>query len=443
MVSRFVAEARAVNQIRHRNIIDIFAFGALEDGRHYYVMEFLDGAPLDQQLEQGGAIPFGEAIPILRAVARALDAAHAKGIAHRDLKPENIFLARESDGAVYPKLLDFGIAKLLGATAAGSMHKTRTGAPIGTPYYMSPEQCRGRDVDHRTDIYAFGVVAYKVLTGEVPFDGDDYMDILLKQIGEEPVPPSQVAARGAHAPALPPSVDDAIAWMMKKDPAQRPPNLISAMRALEDAAVAAGVPFSSDAPTGVHATQSSPLSAQRTPSAITPMPRALQRSGLGNAQTMDAGQLAGQASGQASGAIAAVGAATPGPGTLAPPRRSSRLLVAAIVGAVVAGVVVFLLIRSTRSGGSTSGGTAAASSAGDPAGGVGPAGAGTGVATATGAGVARPASRPPPARASPPAPASRRAPASPSRGWSRSRSPAFRPAPRSTVRAARCSAWRR
>src|SRR5204862_3773012 len=115
-------------------------------------------------------------------------AAHAKGIAHRDLKPANVFLATEVDGTLFPKLLDFGIAKLRTADKGG-MHKTRTGAPIGTPYYMSPEQCRGRDVDHRTDVYALGVVSFKLLTGEVPFDGEDYMDILLKQIGEPPPAP--------------------------------------------------------------------------------------------------------------------------------------------------------------------------------------------------------------------------------------------------------------
>src|SRR5688500_8533157 len=122
MVSRFVAEARAVNQIRHRNIIDIFAFGQIEDGRSYYVMEFLDGLPLDEHIARHGALALGDAIPVLRAVARALDAAHAKGIAHRDLKPKNIFLVHESDGSVFPKLLDFGIAKLLGTAGGGAMH---------------------------------------------------------------------------------------------------------------------------------------------------------------------------------------------------------------------------------------------------------------------------------------------------------------------------------
>ena len=247
MVSRFVAEARAVNQIRHRHIIDIFSFGALEDGRQYYVMEYLDGEPLDAVLARG-QVPVTQALGILRGIARALDAAHAKGIAHRDLKAENVFVASDPDGAPYPKLLDFGIAKLL-APDDGLKHKTRTGAPIGTPYYMSPEQCRGKDVDHRTDHYAFGVLAYLMLTGVFPHDADDYMSILMKQISDEPAPPS------SHAPALTPAIDDVVLWLLAKDPADRPADLRTAVRALEEAAEAAGLhqaPRTSavDVPTG-------------------------------------------------------------------------------------------------------------------------------------------------------------------------------------------------
>jgi eukaryotic-like serine/threonine-protein kinase len=256
IVSRFTAEARAVNQIRHRNIIDIFAFGELDDGRHYYVMELLEGEPLDKILDDAGAMALGEALPILRGIARALDAAHEKGIAHRDLKPENVFLARDSDGNPHPKLLDFGIAKLIGEE--GAMHRTRTGAPIGTPYYMSPEQCRGQSVDHRTDIYSFGCVAYQLLTGELPFVGTNHLEVLMKQTTEEPVPPSQRARANPALPPLPTAVDDAIAWMMRKDPTERPPNLLSAMRALEEAA---GVEYVSDVPLS-----------RRTPSALTPIP---------------------------------------------------------------------------------------------------------------------------------------------------------------------------
>ena len=234
MVSRFIAEARAVNQIRHRHIIDIFSFGKLDDGRQYYVMEYLDGEPLDVMLDREQRIPVGDALSILRSIAKALDAAHAKGIAHRDLKAENVFLGRDSDGGLFPKLLDFGIAKLM-APEDGLKHKTRTGAPIGTPYYMSPEQCRGKDVDHRTDIYAFGVLVYVMLTGVYPFDADDYMSILMKQITEQPSAPS------THNADLTPAIDDVVSWLMRKDPADRPPDLRTAMKALEEAASSAGL----------------------------------------------------------------------------------------------------------------------------------------------------------------------------------------------------------
>src|SRR5258708_584763 len=113
MVSRFIAEAKAVNQIRNRHIIDIFSFGKLDDGRQCDVMERLDGEPLDALLEREGVLRLETALPILRAIAKALDAAHAKGITHRDLKPENVFLGRDDDGMYFPKLLDFGIAKLV------------------------------------------------------------------------------------------------------------------------------------------------------------------------------------------------------------------------------------------------------------------------------------------------------------------------------------------
>jgi serine/threonine protein kinase len=224
MVSRFVAEAKAVNQIRHRHIIDIFSFGSLPDGRQYYVMEYLDGEPLDAYLAKHKRLELAVVVPILKAVARALDAAHAKGVAHRDLKPENIYLALDDDGQPYPKLLDFGIAKLSGEQQLA--HKTNTGVPIGTPYYMSPEQCRGSGVDHRADIYSLGVVAYRLLSGTYPFDGA-LVDILHKHMYDEPKPPS------LEHPAIEPHADAAILWMMRKDPAERPTSAVAAIAALQ------------------------------------------------------------------------------------------------------------------------------------------------------------------------------------------------------------------
>jgi eukaryotic-like serine/threonine-protein kinase len=233
MVSRFIAEARAVNQIRHRSIVDIFAFGSLDDGRQYYVMELLEGMTFDRYIREQGRLSPEAALPILRALGRALDAAHAAGIAHRDLKPENIILTFDEDGGVFPKLLDFGIAKLM--VDSGMTHKTRTGTPIGTPQYMSPEQCRGKNVDHRTDVYSFGVLIYEALTGQLPFDGDDVMELMVKHTTA--VAP---AASTVHA-GLPAALDAPLAHMLEKDPARRPSTVGAAVEELAEAAASAGL----------------------------------------------------------------------------------------------------------------------------------------------------------------------------------------------------------
>ncbi len=235
IVSRFVAEARAVNQIRHRNIIDIFSFGQLEDGRHYHVMELLEGATLEEHLRrQAGLLPLPEALLILRGLAKALDAAHQCGIAHRDLKPANVFLSREDDGKPFPKLLDFGIAKLL-SDEMPRHHQTATGAAVGTPDYMSPEQCQGPDVDHRTDVYAFGILVYQIFTGRLPFTGESVVEVMMKQMKEPAKAPSNYAS---HLSA---EIDQVILKMLAKKKDERPDSLIEAIVSLEDAVKAAGL----------------------------------------------------------------------------------------------------------------------------------------------------------------------------------------------------------
>ncbi len=231
VVSRFVSEARAVNQIRHRHIIDIFSFGTLEDGLQYFVMELLEGSTLNKYLKQHGRLSPEEAIPILRGIGRALDAAHAASVAHRDLKPENVFVSFDEDGRCYPKLLDFGIAKLMGDEGE---HHTRTGALMGSPGYMSPEQCRGKNVDHRTDIYAMGVMCHELLTGKRPFTGESTMDLMFKHAKEPPPPMSTLC------PAIPASLDEPVLRMLAKEPADRPDTLAAAIDALALAAHHAG-----------------------------------------------------------------------------------------------------------------------------------------------------------------------------------------------------------
>jgi serine/threonine-protein kinase len=158
IVNRFIQEAKSVNQIRHQNIVDIFAFSTLPDGQHYFVMELLDGESLAARIKRG-RLPWLEAVDIWLQIASAIDAAHQQGIVHRDLKPDNVFICMANERA-FVKVLDFGIAKLLGDSHLG-MSVTSTGIPIGTPSYMSPEQAAGdARIDHRTDLYAFGVMMF-------------------------------------------------------------------------------------------------------------------------------------------------------------------------------------------------------------------------------------------------------------------------------------------
>ena len=227
IVSRFISEARAVNQIRHKNIVDIFSFGALADGRQYFVMELLQGSPLDSWLEQRGHLEVNELLPVLRGVLKALIAAHAAGLVHRDLKPENVFLCVDDEGVVTPKLIDFGIAKLLGDESVE--HKTRTGTPMGTPYYMSPEQCRGKNVDHRTDLYAIGAMIHVLVTGQKPFTGDSAMDLLYKQMAEAPPKLSD------HRQGLPQALEDIVLRLLAKKPDDRPQTAAETLSLLEAA----------------------------------------------------------------------------------------------------------------------------------------------------------------------------------------------------------------
>ncbi len=223
MVERFVMEARSVNQIGHPNIVDVFAFGMLPDGRQYMVMEWLRGVALADRLKRGVPL-IPETCDILHGVAAALDAAHAVGIVHRDLKPHNVFLVDVRDAKPLVKLLDFGLVKL-GDGDDQRLERTRQGAIMGTPAYMSPEQCLGRAVDTRSDNYSFGVMAFEMLTRRVPFIEDTAMALIVAHMQAPPSPPSSIA------PGIPPELDRMVYALLSKDPAQRP-TLQQAMRTL-------------------------------------------------------------------------------------------------------------------------------------------------------------------------------------------------------------------
>jgi hypothetical protein len=216
-VARFIAEARAVAKISHPGIVEVHEFGELSDGRHYCVMELVEGSTLREVLRERTRLPLDEALPVLRAIAEAIDGAHAAGIAHRDLKPDNVFVL--PDGGV--KVIDFGLAKLTGDSSAPV---TETGAVFGTPLYMSPEQCRGKALDPRTDLYSFGALAYHVVTGRPPFEGEA-LELALHHLNDRPEAPS------AHAD-LPGRVDRVVLALLEKDPELRPSPLVGAIDAM-------------------------------------------------------------------------------------------------------------------------------------------------------------------------------------------------------------------
>jgi serine/threonine-protein kinase len=239
-VSRFISEARAVNRIRHANVIDIFSFGTIGDkNQPYFVMELLDGVTLRELLQQKERLGVAEALPIFQGIADGLDAAHEVGVTHRDLKPDNIFLATQKGGGYVPKLLDFGVAKLIADDVA---HHTATGAAIGTPSYMAPEQGRGKRVDHRADIYALGVVIHEALTGHRLFRGDSAMDVLLKHISEAPRPMSEVCRD------VPKALDGPVLAMLAKSPRDRPSSAGAAVAALVERARSSGVARAAEIP---------------------------------------------------------------------------------------------------------------------------------------------------------------------------------------------------
>jgi serine/threonine-protein kinase len=189
LVARFLQEARSASRIGHENVIDISDFGQSPDGLVYIAMEFLDGKDLGELVRTQGSLEWSEARDIVLQICRALRAAHEKGIVHRDMKPENIFLIQREGQPHFVKILDFGIAKVMGLDPNGP-RLTRTGMIFGTPEYMAPEQAEGKDTDHRADIYAVGCIIYHLITGQTPFVAESFMTMLTKHLMEDPVPPS-------------------------------------------------------------------------------------------------------------------------------------------------------------------------------------------------------------------------------------------------------------
>jgi len=203
LVSRFRREARAMSHLEHPNTVRVLLYGELEDGSLYIVMEHLEGKNLNQMVRREGPMGVERAVPILVQCCGALQEAHLQGIVHRDLKPENIFITTNGGLIDYPKVLDFGLAKVTERELRpGSIMLTQEGMVFGTPEFMSPEQAQGKVLDARSDIYSLAVILYEALTGKLPFDAKTPMEFIQLHVMKPPIPIDQRVPGRTFPPGL-------------------------------------------------------------------------------------------------------------------------------------------------------------------------------------------------------------------------------------------------
>jgi serine/threonine protein kinase len=218
LMSRFRREARAMSHLTHPNTVKVLLYGELDDGSLYIVMEYLEGKNLNQVVRKEGPMPVERAIPILIQVCGALQEAHLQGIVHRDLKPENIFLSTNGGLKDFPKVLDFGLAKVTERELRpGSVMLTQEGMVFGTPEFMSPEQAQGKVLDARSDIYSLATILYELLTGKLPFDAKSPMEFIQLHVTKPPIPLDE----RVPGKTFPPGLAGVIGKALEKKPEDR------------------------------------------------------------------------------------------------------------------------------------------------------------------------------------------------------------------------------
>jgi serine/threonine protein kinase len=228
-ISRFMQEARMTTSLHHPNIAGVISFGTTESHQLFLVLDYLEGNSLKEEIAEKGALPAETFRELFVAILEGLQAAHDKGIVHRDLKPANVVLVQGEDGVTIPKLVDFGIAKIFEVKGGEAQRLTQTGAIVGSPAYMSPEQCNGGTVDARSDLYSVGCMMFEALTGRPVFDSDNLMELMTSHLMRDPTAPSMVS-RCANG------FDEVILKCLNKDPAERFQNcgeVIAALKTVE------------------------------------------------------------------------------------------------------------------------------------------------------------------------------------------------------------------
>ena len=215
-MARFEREVRTTARLSHPNTVEIYDYGRTEDGTFYYVMEYLPGLSLAELVERHGPLPAERVIYLLRQACQALQEAHAAGLIHRDIKPANIFAAFRGGRHDVTKLLDFGLVKPVAEAPDPSIQLSQEGAITGSPLYMAPEQASGsRSPDPRSDLYSLGAVAYFLLTGRAPFQGENAIGVMIAHARDPVTPPSQVR------PGIPDDLERIVLRLLAKDPADR------------------------------------------------------------------------------------------------------------------------------------------------------------------------------------------------------------------------------
>jgi eukaryotic-like serine/threonine-protein kinase len=331
-VARFAREARAAVKIKSEHVARVIDVGTLDTGAPYLVMEFLKGSDLSVWLAQKGPLPVDQAIEFVLQAAEAVAEAHGLGIIHRDLKPANLFVVRRPDGLDSVKVLDFGISKVTGVNGSGSdMGMTKTTAIMGSPLYMSPEQmAASRNVDARTDIWAFGVILHELLSGHVPFNGETLPEVCVKIATQPPLP------LRSYRPDAPAAIEAVILRCLQKDPKERYANVADMAIALAE------------------------LGPKRAKASAEKIARVIQNAGLGSEDTALPPSSAGRKS------IRKDSSTMPGWGMTGPGSPSSRkafLGVAAALALVATVPIVLLTRRAPSPGASMSGREPAAAAA--------------------------------------------------------------------------------